>query len=56
MRADHEERPQAEPAYGTELHPRRESWARISTTGTLIGFLVFLVLAVLFILFINWRS
>ena len=39
--------------YGADLHPRHESWARISTNGTLVGFVVFLVLAGLFVLWIN---
>jgi hypothetical protein len=39
--------------YGTDLHPRHESWARISTRGTMVGFVVFLVLAGLFVLWIN---
>ena len=38
---------------GVDLHPRHESWARISTQSTLIGFLVFLVLAGLFVLWIG---
>jgi hypothetical protein len=46
---DNEER-----VYGTNLHPRHESWARISTRSTMIAFVVFLVLAALFFLWIEW--
>ena len=46
----------ADRIYGTDLHPRHESWARISTRNTLIGFVVFLVLAGLFVLWIGLRS
>jgi hypothetical protein len=42
-----------ERVYGTDLHPRHESWARISSRGTLIGFFVFLVLAGLFLLWVG---
>jgi hypothetical protein len=41
--------------YGTDLHPRHESWARISTRGSMIGFVIFLVLAGLFVLWVNLR-
>ena len=39
--------------HGVDLHPRHESWARISTQGSLIGFVIFLILAGLFVLWIG---
>ena len=41
--------------FDTDLHPRHESWAQISTQGTMIGFVIFLVMAALFALWISLR-
>lgn len=48
-------RSNVERVHGTDLHPRTESWARISARTSLIGFVVFLVLAGLFALWIGLR-
>jgi hypothetical protein len=42
-----------DPRYCVDLHPRHESWARISTRGSMIGFAIFLVLAGLLVLWIS---
>jgi hypothetical protein len=42
--------------YGGDLHPRHESWARISTRSTMIGFVVFLTLLGLLVLWLGWPS
>jgi cell division septal protein FtsQ len=41
--------------YGAGLHPRHESWARLSVRRSLIGFVIFLVLAGMFVLWIGIR-
>jgi len=51
--SDDENRSNQDRIYGTDLHPRHESWARISTRGTFIGFLIFLALAALLVLWVN---
>ena len=38
---------------GLDLHPRHDSWVRISTHNNLIGFAIFLALAALFVVVIN---
>jgi hypothetical protein len=43
-----------ERAQGADLHPQNESWARISTRSTMIGFVIFLVLAALFYLWVTY--
>lgn len=48
--------PEEDRVYGTDLHPRHESWARISTRSTIIGFIVFLVLAGLLVLWLGLPS
>jgi hypothetical protein len=55
MRTEDEQPTGEERLYGADLHPRHESWARISTRGTMIGFVIFLVLAGLFVLWIGIR-
>jgi hypothetical protein len=45
-----------ERAQGADLHPRHESWARISTRSTMIGFVIFLVLAALFYLWVTYLT
>jgi hypothetical protein len=41
--------------YGADLHPRHESYARLVTRNTMIGFVIFLIVAGLFILWISLR-
>jgi hypothetical protein len=42
--------------HGVDLHPRHESWARISMRSSMIGFVIFLVLAGLLVLWIGLRG
>lgn len=48
--------PDDERVFGAELHPRHESWARISTRSTMIGFIVFLALLGLLVLWLGLPS
>jgi hypothetical protein len=42
--------PDDEQGQGPDLHPRHESWARLSTRYNLIGFAIALALIVLFVI------
>ena len=55
MRANEDEPTGQERLYGADLHPRHESWARLSVRRSLIGFVIFLILAGLFLLWIGIR-
>jgi hypothetical protein len=55
MATNDEQRENEDRIYGSDLHPRHEAWARISTRGTLIGFAIFVVLAAAFVLWVQLR-
>lgn len=40
---------------GVDLHPRHESWVRITTNNSFIGFMIFIALAATFVILINSR-
>jgi hypothetical protein len=48
--------PDEDRVYGTDLHPHHESWARISTRSTMIGFIIFLALLGLLVLWLGRPS
>ncbi|HZO89123.1 MAG TPA: hypothetical protein VFB38_12370 [Chthonomonadaceae bacterium] len=39
---------ETDPVPGVDLHPRHESWARLTTRNSMIGCVIAIVLAILF--------
>ena len=56
MRTDDEQPTGEARQYEVDLHPRHESWARLSARRSLVGFVIFLVLTGLFVLWIGIRQ